>query len=61
MYNKGTWKVLVDDTKKVNPYEIKFSEYRLDSDGFTREHTKTDEKFGDFKSCLYYLADRVDC
>ena len=53
--NKGTYRVVFDDTKYINPYTIYRETHDIDGDF----HAKKVESYGDLASCLYYLADVV--
>ena len=55
--NKGTYRVVFDDTKYINPYTIYRETYDIDADF----HAKKIVSYADLKSCLYHLSDIVDC
>lgn len=55
MIHNGTWKVIYDDSAKVNPYRIVCSQYGYNKLGVWTRMQKTVAKFADLASCMYYL------
>lgn len=53
--HKGTYRVVFDDTKYINPYTIYHETYDIDADF----HAKKVESYGDLASCLCHLTDIV--
>ena len=54
--NKGTYRVVFDDTKYINPYTIYRETHDIDGDF----HAKKVESYSDLKGCLCHLSDIVD-
>lgn len=56
--NAGEYRVIRDDSRKVNPYRIyrKWNEYDWDEERLYK-HKNLVESYGDLHSCMCYLKD----
>lgn len=55
MICRGEYRVIYDDSAKVNPYTIHYKWTELSECG-CRNRTKKIKEYGDLPSCLCYLA-----
>lgn len=46
IYHNGTWRVIHDDTKTVNPFRVTLNNRKV-------------EDYGDFASCLWHITQAV--
>lgn len=53
--------VKIYDHTVNNPYRIYHHFCDVGKDGRLHEHRKQVEKYADLRSCLYWLAQNVDC
>ncbi len=47
VFSSGTWRIIYDDQKKINPYRV------------TRNNLKEID-YADFRSCMEYIMDTMD-
>ncbi len=55
MIHNGTWKVIYDDSAKLNPYRIVLVQNGYNKLGVWAKMQKTVARFADLASCMYYL------
>jgi len=55
MTHNGTWKVIYDDSVKLNPYRIVLVQSGYNKLGVWAKMQKTVARFADLASCMYYL------
>ena len=57
--HKGTYRVVYDDAKHINPYTIYHETYDIDADFQSHHRMRKVESYGNLASCLCHLTDIV--